>query len=163
MNEERLFYHECRAAGLVFKDSGEWCDWLSKNQYDTNKPVAEVEGFKYTINDVCTNPHVLQYELDDMRFFVKVETSKTQFGWIWGYHYGYGRDGTHQPATYPSRYDNSAIFYETEANAQYDALTFLVRQLNGQQPKTKNINLLIWACKKMRASIVHPQQELFGG
>lgn len=51
MNE--LFFHECRAAGLVFKTSNDWLKWLTDNGYDIKKPVAEHEGFKYNINDVC--------------------------------------------------------------------------------------------------------------
>ena len=54
MNE--LFFHECRAAGLVFKTSDDWFKWLTDNSYDIKKPVAEHEGFKYNINDVCINP-----------------------------------------------------------------------------------------------------------
>lgn len=59
MNE--LFFHECRAAGLVFKTSNDWFKWLTENSYDTKKPVAEHDGFKYNINDVCINPHVIEY------------------------------------------------------------------------------------------------------
>jgi hypothetical protein len=47
MNE--LFFHECRAAGLVFKTSDDWFKWLTDNGYDIKKPVAEHKGFKYTI------------------------------------------------------------------------------------------------------------------
>ena len=39
MNE--LFFHECRAAGLVFKTPNDWCKWLTDNSYDIKKPVAE--------------------------------------------------------------------------------------------------------------------------
>lgn len=59
MNE--LFFHECRAAGLVFKTSEDWFKWLTENSYDIKKPVAEHEGFKYNIYDVCINPHVIEY------------------------------------------------------------------------------------------------------
>lgn len=59
MNE--LFFHECRAAGLVFKTSDDWFKWLTDNGYDIKKPVAEHEGFKYTIKDFCINPHVIEY------------------------------------------------------------------------------------------------------
>lgn len=45
MNE--LFFHECRAAGLVFKTSNDWCKWLTENSYDIKKPVAEHEGSFY--------------------------------------------------------------------------------------------------------------------
>ena len=62
MNE--LFFHECRAAGLVFKTSNDWFKWLTENSYDIKKPVAEHEGFKYNIYDVCTNPHVIGYDVD---------------------------------------------------------------------------------------------------
>lgn len=63
MNE--LFFHECRAAGLVFKTSDDWFKWLTDNRYDIKKPVAEHEGFKYNINDVCINPHVIEYSVED--------------------------------------------------------------------------------------------------
>lgn len=49
MNE--LFFHECRAAGLVFKTSNDWFKWLTDNGYDIKKPVAEHEGFQYNIKD----------------------------------------------------------------------------------------------------------------
>lgn len=62
MNE--LFFHECRAAGLVFKTSNDWCKWLTENSYDIKKPVAEHEGFKYNIKDVCINPHVIEYAVE---------------------------------------------------------------------------------------------------
>lgn len=62
MNE--LFFHECRAAGLVFKTSDDWFKWLTDNGYDIKKPVAEHEGFKYTIKDFCINPHVIEYSVE---------------------------------------------------------------------------------------------------
>lgn len=92
MNE--LFFHECRAAGLVFKTSDDWFKWLTDNHYDIKKPVAEHEGFKYNINDVCTNPHVIEYSVEDAdNWGWKVMTAKTQFGWIWGYSIQKGKDG----------------------------------------------------------------------
>ena len=48
MNE--LLFHECRAAGLVFKTSEDWFKWLTDNSYDIKKPVAEHEGFKYNLS-----------------------------------------------------------------------------------------------------------------
>lgn len=51
MNE--LFFHECRAAGLVFKTVSDWTDWLKENKSDSNNPVACHDGFKYNIHDVC--------------------------------------------------------------------------------------------------------------
>ena len=44
MNE--LFFHECRAAGLVFKTSNDWCKWLTDNSYDIKNSVdtAKREG-----------------------------------------------------------------------------------------------------------------------
>lgn len=81
MNE--LFFHECRAAGLVFKTSNDWFKWLTDNSYDIKKPVAE-----------------------------------------------------------------------------HDALTCIIRYLE-KNAGTKNTNLLLWAAKKKRADIIHPQQELF--
>lgn len=76
MNE--LFFHECRAAGLVFKTSDDWFKWLTDNSYDIKKPVAEHEGFKYNINDVCINPHVIEYSVEDAdNWGWKVMTAKT--------------------------------------------------------------------------------------
>ena len=45
MKEEKLIFHECRAAGLVFMTVSDWTDWLKENKYDINKPVAEHDGF----------------------------------------------------------------------------------------------------------------------
>lgn len=84
MNE--LFFHECRAAGLVFKTSNDWFKWLTENSYDIKKPVAEHDGFKYNIKDICINPHVIEYAVDGVdNWGWKVMTANTQFGWIWGY------------------------------------------------------------------------------
>lgn len=159
MAEEKLFFHECRAAGLVFKDTDEWMRWLAENKGDIRKSVAEHEGFLYTINDVCVNPHVIGHDEDNFHGW-KVKTAKTQFGWIWGYDITNGSSGSGSPASYPSRYDNSAIFYDTEEHALQDALSFVIRQLECK-PKTKDVSMLIYFAKKKRADIVHPQQELF--
>lgn len=160
MNE--LFFHECRAAGLVFKTSDDWFKWLTENSYDIKKPVAEHEGFKYNINDVCTNPHVIEYSVEDAdNWGWKVMTAKTQFGWIWGYSIQKGKqEYDSYPAGYPSRYDAINIFYGNEKEAVQDALTCIIRNLE-KNAGTKNANLLLWAAKKKRADIIHPQQELF--
>lgn len=159
MNE--LFFHECRAAGLVFKTSDDWFKWITDNSYDIKKPVAEHEGFKYNINDVCINPHVIEYSVEDAdNWGWKVMTAKTQFGWIWGYSIRNGGNGHDSPAGYPSRYDAVAIFCGNEKEAVQDALTYIIRYLEGNA-RTKNINLLLWASKKKRSDIVHPQLELF--
>lgn len=116
MNE--LFFHECRAAGLVFKTSDDWFKWLTDNHYDIKKPVAEHEGFKYNIHDVCINPHVIEYSVEDAdNWGWKVMTAKTQFGWIWGYSIQKGKNGYDSPAGYPSRYDAINIFYGNEKEA----------------------------------------------
>ena len=92
MNE--LFFHECRAAGLVFKTSDDWFKWLTDNGYDIKKPVAEYEGFKYTIKDFCINPHVIEYSVEGAdNWGWKVTTAKTQFGWIWGFSIQNGKTG----------------------------------------------------------------------
>lgn len=159
MNE--LFFHECRAAGLVFKTSNDWFKWLTENSYDIKKPVAEHEGFKYNIYDVCTNPHVIGYDVDGVdNWGWKVMTANTQFGWIWGYSIQKGKHCYDSPAGYPSRYDTISIFYGNEKEAEHDALTCIIRDLE-KNAGTKNTNLLLWAAKKKRADIIHPQQELF--
>lgn len=160
MNE--LFFHECRAAGLVFKTSDDWFKWLTENSYDIKKPVAEHEGFKYNINDVCINPHVIEYAAEGAdNWGWKVMTAKTQFGWIWGFDIQNGNTGCHIcPVGYPSRYDTNSIFYGNEKEAEQDALTYIIRYLE-KNTRTKNTNLLLWAAKKKRADIIHPQQELF--
>lgn len=159
MNE--LFFHECRAAGLVFKTSDDWFKWLTDNGYDIKKPVAEHEGFKYTIKDFCINPHVIEYSVEGAdNWGWKVTTAKTQFGWIWGFSIQNGKTGYDSPVGYPSRYDTLSIFYGSEAEAVQDALTYIIGYLS-EKAVTKNVNLLIWAAKKKRADIVHPQMELF--
>lgn len=160
MNE--LFFHECRAAGLVFKTSNDWFKWLTENSYDIKKPVAEHDGFRYNINDVCINPHVIEYAAEGAdNWGWKVMTAKTQFGWIWGFDIQNGNTGCHIcPVGYPSRYDTNSIFYGNEKEAEQDALTYIIRYLE-KNAGTKNNNLLLWAAKKKRADIIHPQQELF--
>ena len=159
MNE--LFFHECRAAGLVFKTSDDWFKWLTDNSYDIKKPVAEHEGFKYNIYDVCINPHVIEYAAEGAdNWGWKVMTANTQFGWIWGYSIQKGMHGYDSPVAYPSRYDTLSIFYGNEKEAEHDALTCIIRDLE-KNAGTKNTNLLLWAAKKKRADIIHPQQELF--
>ena len=113
MNE--LFFHECRAAGLVFKTSNDWFKWLTENSYDIKKPVAEHKGFQFNINDVCINPHVIEYSVEGVdNWGWKVMTANTQFGWIWGYSIQKGKHWYDSPAGYPSRYDNLCIFYCNE-------------------------------------------------
>lgn len=160
MNE--LFFHECRAAGLVFKTSNDWFKWLTDNSYDIKKPVAEHDGFRYNINDVCINPHVIEYAAEGAdNWGWKVMTAKTQFGWIWGFDIQNGNTECHIcPVGYPSRYDTNSIFYGNEKEAEQDALTYIIRYLE-KNTRTKNTNLLLWAAKKKRADIIHPQQELF--
>lgn len=92
MNE--LFFHECRAAGLVFKTSNDWFKWLTDNSYDIKKPVAEHEGFQFNIKDECINPHVIEYAVEGVdNWGWKVMTANTQFGWIWGYSIQKGKHG----------------------------------------------------------------------
>lgn len=158
--EEKLFYHECRAAGIVFKTADEWMDWLAKNGGNIRKPIAEHEGFQYNVNDVCLNPRIsASYKMDDYHHY-EVRTAKTQYGWTWGYNITLASSGSSAPASYPSRYDNTAIFYETEGQAAQDALSFIIRQLEGK-PKTKATSMMLFYAKKQRADIVHPQTELF--
>lgn len=160
MNE--LFFHECRAAGLVFKTSNDWFKWLTDNGYDIKKPVAEHEGFQYNIMDVCINPHVIGYSVERAdNWGWKVMTANTQFGWIWGCDIQNGNTGCNIcPVGYPSRYDDLGIFYGNEKEAVQDALTYIIKYLE-KNAGTKNTNLLLWAAKKKRADIIHPQQELF--
>lgn len=161
MEKEKLIFHECRAAGLVFENVSEWTDWLRENKYDINNPVAEHDGFKYNINDVCINPHVMERKADTGSYWA-VKTAKTQYGWIWGYDISLSSSGSGSPAGYPSRYDKSAIFYETEEQALHDALSFIIRQMEGKKPQTKDTKVLAWIAKKERMNIIHPQMELFG-
>ena len=159
MNE--LFFHECRAAGLVFKTSDDWFKWLTDNGYDIKKSVAEHDGFKYNIKDICINPHVIEYSVEGAdNWGWKVTTANTQYGWIWGYSIQTANTQYDSPAGYPSRFDTLNIFYGNEEEAVQDALTYIIGYLS-KKAGTKNINLLIWAAKKKRADIVHPQMELF--
>lgn len=159
MNE--LFFHECRAAGLVFKTSNDWFKWLTDNSYDIKKSVAEHEGFKYNIKDECINPHVIEYSVEGAdNWGWKVMTAKTQFGWIWGCSIQNGKTGLSYPVCYPSRYETISIFCGREEEAVQDALTAIIGYLS-VNARTKNVSLLIWAAKKKRADIVHPQMELF--
>lgn len=161
MEKEKLTFHECRAAGLVFENVSEWTDWLRENKYDISNPVAEHGGFKYNINDICINPHVIEYSVEGAdNWGWKVMTANTQFGWIWGYSIQKGKHGYDSPAGYPSRYDTLSIFYGNESEAVQDALTCIIRDLE-KSAGTKNTKLLLWAAKKKRAGIVHPQMELF--
>ena len=156
-----LFFHECRAAGLVFRTPDDWIRWLADNSDDTNKPVAEHGGFKYNINDVCINPHVIEYSLEGAGDWGwKVTTANTQYGWIWGFSVQNGKTGYEDRVGYPGRYDILSIFYGCEADAVQDALTCIIGYLS-EKAGTKKINLLIRAAKKKRADIVHPQLELF--
>lgn len=156
-----LFFHECRAAGLVFKTSEDWFKWLTDNGYDIKKSVAEHDGFKYNIKDICINPHVIEYSVEGAdNWGWKVTTANTQFGWIWGYSIQNEKTRYDSPAGYPSRFDTLNIFYANEEEAVQDALTYIIGYLS-KKAGTKNINLLIWAAKKKRADIVHPQMELF--
>lgn len=133
MNE--LFFHECRAAGLVFKTSDDWFKWLTDNGYDIKKPVAEHEGFKYNIKDECINPHVIEHSVEGAdNWGWKVMTANTQFGWIWGYSIQKGKHGFDSPVAYPSRYDTLSIFYVNEKEAEHDALETLRRMLEPRTP-----------------------------
>ena len=133
MNE--LFFHECRAAGLVFKTSDEWFKWLTENSYDIKKPVAEHEGFQFNIKDECINPHVIEYAVEGAdNWGWKVMTANTQFGWIWGYSIQKGKHGYDSPVAYPSRYDELGIFYGNEKEAEHDALTCIIRMLEPRTP-----------------------------
>ena len=158
---EELIFHECRALGVVFKTRKDWYEWLQKNSYDVYKPVATHDGFQYNINDVCINPNTIERKLDGNLFGWTVKTANTQFGWIWGYDINTPTNGSGCGASYPSRYDRKAQFFKTEKEAKLDALNYIIRQLEGMKPKTKNIALLIWEAKKVRQDIVHPQMELF--
>lgn len=157
--------HECRAAGLVFETVSEWTAWLQENNYDIKKPVVEHEGFKYDINDRCINPHSEVCKLEEKegvpRYGFEVKTAKTQFGWIWGYDLRLGTSSHSGECAYPSRYDNSAIFYKTEKEAKHDALSYIIRQLEAKAKTNKFAGILLWKAKKMRADIIHPQTELF--
>lgn len=159
MNE--LFFHECRAAGLVFKTVSDWTDWLKENKSDSNNPVAVHDGFKYNIHDVCISPLVMERKADTGSYWA-VKTAKTQYGWIWGYDISLSSSVSGSPAAYPSRYDKLAIFYETEGQAKYDALTYIIRKMEGMKPQTKETKALALIAKNERMNIIHPQMELFG-
>lgn len=159
--EEKLFFHECRAAGKVFKTCEEWIAYVQEHKQTCSEVVAEHDGFKYNVNDVCINPNVrASYKIDNHHYW-QVETAKTQYGWIWGYDISLKESGSSCGAAYPSRYDNSAQFFETEDDALIDALSFIIRQLEGKKSKTKNVNILLWAAKNQRMDIKHPQLDLF--
>lgn len=160
MEEKRLFFRECRAAGLVFKDMAEWQAWLDANKYDVRKAVAEHYGFQYNINDVCINPNVKASYRYDVSCYFEVRTARTQFGWIWGYDITLPSSGSSSPACYPSRYDDKAVYLETEDEALVDALSFVVRVLEGKR-QTKNVKILLYYAKKWRMETKHPQLELF--
>lgn len=163
MSEERLFYHECRAAGVVFKTCGDWMKWLEDNKYDTHKAVAEHGGFKYNINDVCVNPRVTaSYRIDNL-YHYEVKVANTQYGWIWGYDITTYSSGNSCPASYPSRYDDKAVFFESEREATLDCLRFIVRQLEAKakNPKASKAVSLFNNAKKQLFNLVHPQMELF--
>lgn len=153
------FLHECRATGQVFKDYEDWWKWLDENQKDVNKAVAEHDGFKYNINDVCLNPHnKASYKIDEVSSW-QVPTAKTQYGWIWGYDIKVGGNYySHSPA-YPSRYSNTP-FFETETEAIIDGLEFVIHQLEGR-PKTKATSMMLYYAKKQKAELEHPQLDLF--
>lgn len=161
--EEREFFHECRAAGIVFKTANDWCDWLVETKYDFGKVMAEYDGFKWNINDICLNPRVLaEYKVEGApNYCARILTAKTQFGWLWGCEISAGDPVMtfNESIGYPSRYDRADIYYETEEQAGQDACSFVLGQLQREQ-KTKNIKILIWGVKKLRAGMVHPQQEL---
>ena len=96
------FFHECRAAGLVFKTSEDWFKWLTDNGYDIKKPVAEHDGFKYNIKDICINPHVIEYSVEGAdNWGWKVTTANTQYGWIWGVQHSERKDRVRQPGWLP--------------------------------------------------------------
>ena len=165
MAEDKLFFHECRAAGWVFKDCDEWMKWLKENDGDIRKAVATHKHggkcFQYTVNDACVNPNRIRYELPDNKMiYWEARTAYTQFGWIWGYGIATASGGGASPCSYPSRYDNLAIFYEHEQDAAKDALSFIINQMEGM-PKSKAVSMLLYYAKKKRADIQHPQQELF--
>lgn len=97
-----LFFHECRAAGLVFKTSDDWFKWLTENSYDIKKPVAEHDGFKYNIKDICINPHVIEYSVEGAdNWGWKVTTANTQYGWIWGVQHSDRQHPVRQPGWLP--------------------------------------------------------------
>lgn len=159
--EEKLFFHECRAAGKVFKTCEEWIAYVQEHKQIGSEVVAEHDGFQYNVNDVCINPNVrASYKIDNYCNW-QVKTAKTQYGWIWGYDISLKESGSSCGAAYPSRYDNSAQFFETEDDALIDALSFIIRQLEGKKSKTKNVNILLWAAKNQRMDIKHQQLDLF--
>lgn len=135
MAEKKLIWHECRAAGLVFKSVDEWLEWLKAHKNNVQEAIAEHYGFKFNVNDVCLNPHVpASWHDNDTNYYFEVRTARTQFGWIYGYSYSLGSGGGAGPACYPRR-DEFGGFYETEKQATYEAVCFLLRQLNGKRGK----------------------------
>lgn len=95
------------------------------------------------IKDECINPHVIEYAVEGAdNWGWKVMTANTQFGWIWGYSIQKGKHGYDSPVAYPSRYDTLSIFYGNEKEAEHDALTCIIRDLE-KNAGTKNTNLLL--------------------
>lgn len=159
--DDKLFFHECRAAGIVFKTTKDWFEWLGKDGHkDFNKPVAEHFGFKYNINDVCLNPHVeASYRIDNS-FYWEVRTARTQFGWIYGYGISVGSEASSSPCGYPSRYERNTPLFETENDAIFDALTQIIRILE-RKGKTKNVSMMTYYAKKQRVDARYTQLDMF--
>lgn len=159
--EDKLFFHECRAAGIVFKTCNDWVKWLEVDEHkDFSKPVAEYDGFKYNINDVCINPHIGASCKVDNYFHWEVKTAKTQYGWIYGYGISVGSDSSSSPVCYPSRYERNTPMFKTEKEAIFDALTCIIRILE-RKGKTKHVAMMLYYAKKQRVDARYTQLDMF--
>lgn len=159
--ERKLIWHECRAAGIVFKTQEEWFKYLDSHK-DILEPVAEHHGFKFNINDVCTNPNVpAQWKSENGGNYFEVRTARTQFGWICGYTYSLCSGGGGDPVSYPRR-DEFGGFYETEKQAVYEAVCYLLRQLDSKRGrKTKEKTMFLYYLQKAKDKFDIRQLELF--
>ena len=77
------FFHRCECLDRNFSDE-EWWEYLRSHPDMNKESVFECFGFKYSINDICINPRILEKEINST--MVTVMTSQNKKGeWLSSY------------------------------------------------------------------------------
>lgn len=79
-------FHTCNAAGLAFPTINEWSAYCKQHR-DSGEPVAENDGFRWNIHDVCLNPHITAIVSSDNAAFEIETAQRPDKTWVYGWHY----------------------------------------------------------------------------
>lgn len=91
---ERIHYHcHCLQRDFTFE---QWSEYLKQHPDSTSESVAEWHGFRWTVHDICENPHAIEFVNDPKNTYPQLSVTTAQLPdnqWVYGLsHYGLCKD-----------------------------------------------------------------------